>query len=158
MSQVCFLLQWMRTSVWWHRVVINVLMHPCPGWHHSSFRATPSMLLPQTDIPPEAKLCSCPNSLSGFLHCIHCSLYLFNYIFFKIILFVAVLGLGCCVGFSLVSESRGPTLWLFSSVQTLSRVRLSATPRTAARQASLSITNSRSLLRLMSTESVMPTL
>ena len=32
----------------------------------------------------------------------------------------------------------------------------SATPWTAARQASLSITNSRSLLRLMSTESVMP--
>ena len=42
------------------------------------------------------------------------------------------------------------------SVQSLSRVRLFATPWTAARQASLSITNSRSLLRLMSTESVMP--
>ena len=38
----------------------------------------------------------------------------------------------------------------------LSRVRLFATLWTAARQASLSITNSRSLLRLMSTESVMP--
>ena len=38
----------------------------------------------------------------------------------------------------------------------LSRVRLFATPWTAARQASLSITNSRSLLKLMSTESVMP--
>ena len=71
---------------------------------------------------------------------------------------MAVLGLGCCVGFSLVSESRGPTLWLFSSVQMLSRVRLSATPQTAARQASLSITNSRSLLRFISIESVMPTL
>ena len=43
-----------------------------------------------------------------------------------------------------------------SPVQSLSRVRLFATPRTAARQASLSITNSRSLLRLMSIESVMP--
>ena len=43
-----------------------------------------------------------------------------------------------------------------SSVQLLSPVRLFATPRTAARQASLSITNSQSLLRLMSTESVMP--
>ena len=42
------------------------------------------------------------------------------------------------------------------SVQSLSRVRLFATPWTAARQASLSITNSRSLLKLMSTESVMP--
>ena len=44
----------------------------------------------------------------------------------------------------------------FSSVQLLSRVRLFATPGTAARQASLSITNSRNLLKLLSTESVMP--
>ena len=44
----------------------------------------------------------------------------------------------------------------FSSVQSLSRVRLFVTPWAAARQASLSITNSRSLLRLMSIESVMP--
>ena len=43
----------------------------------------------------------------------------------------------------------------FSSVHSLSRVRLSATPWTAARQASLSITNSRSSLKLMSIESVM---
>ena len=44
----------------------------------------------------------------------------------------------------------------FSSVQLLSRVRLFATPWIAARQASLSITTSRSSLRLMSIESVMP--
>ena len=44
----------------------------------------------------------------------------------------------------------------FSSVQLLSCVRLSVTPRTAARQASLSITNSRSLLKLKSIASVMP--
>ena len=44
----------------------------------------------------------------------------------------------------------------FSSVQSLSRVRLFATPWIAACQASLSITNSRSLLRLTSIESVMP--
>ena len=42
------------------------------------------------------------------------------------------------------------------SVQSLSRVRLFASPWTAACQASLSITNSRSLLKLMSTELVMP--
>ena len=42
-----------------------------------------------------------------------------------------------------------------SSVNSLSRVRLFATPWTAARQASLSIPNSRGLLKLMS-ESVMP--
>ena len=44
----------------------------------------------------------------------------------------------------------------FSSVQSLSRVRLFATPWIAALQASLSIINSRSLLKLMSIESVMP--
>ena len=44
----------------------------------------------------------------------------------------------------------------FSSVQSLSRVRLFATPWIAARQASLSITNSRSSLRLTSIKSVMP--
>ena len=44
----------------------------------------------------------------------------------------------------------------FSSVQPLSCVRLFATPWTAARQASLSITNSWSLLKVMSIESVMP--
>ena len=44
----------------------------------------------------------------------------------------------------------------FSSVQSLSRVRLFATPRTAAHQASPSITNSQSLPKLMSIESVMP--
>ena len=41
-------------------------------------------------------------------------------------------------------------------VQSLSCVRLFATPWTAAHQASLSITNSQSLLKLMSIESVMP--
>ena len=47
------------------------------------------------------------------------------------------------------------SVW-FSSVQSLSCVRLFATPWTSARQASLSITNSRSLLKLMCVESVMP--
>ena len=46
--------------------------------------------------------------------------------------------------------------WSFSSVQSISRVRLFATPGTAARQASLSTTNSRSLLKLMSIELVVP--
>ena len=44
----------------------------------------------------------------------------------------------------------------FSSVQSLSYIRLFATPGTVACQASLSITNSWSLLKLMSIESVMP--
>ena len=44
----------------------------------------------------------------------------------------------------------------FSSVQLLSQIQLSATPWTEAYQASLSIINSRSLLKLMSIASVMP--
>ena len=44
----------------------------------------------------------------------------------------------------------------FSSAQSLSHVQLFATPWTAVRQASLSITNSRSLLKLMSITLVMP--
>ena len=46
-------------------------------------------------------------------------------------------------------------MW-FSSVQSLSRVQLFATPWTAAHQASLSFTNSQSLLKLPSIELVMP--
>ena len=45
---------------------------------------------------------------------------------------------------------------LIGSVQLLSHVQLFATPWTATRQASQSITNSQSLLKLMSIESVMP--
>ena len=44
----------------------------------------------------------------------------------------------------------------FSSVQLLNRVQLFATPWTAARQASLSITSSQSLLKFMSIELMMP--
>ena len=47
-------------------------------------------------------------------------------------------------------------LLTFSSVQLLRHVQLSAVPWIAAYQASLSITNSRSLLKLMSIETVMP--
>ena len=45
---------------------------------------------------------------------------------------------------------------IFYSVQSLRWVQLFATPWTAARQASMSVTNSRSLLKLMFIESVMP--
>ena len=49
-----------------------------------------------------------------------------------------------------------PCISLLVVVQSLSRVRLFVTPWTAAHQASLSITNSWSLLKLMSVKSVMP--
>ena len=52
--------------------------------------------------------------------------------------------------------SSSPISPWFTSVQSLSRARLLATPWIAARQASPSITNSRSSLRLTSIESVMP--
>ena len=45
---------------------------------------------------------------------------------------------------------------MISSVQSLSCVRLFATPWTAARQASLSVNNSQSLLKLVSITLVMP--
>ena len=53
-------------------------------------------------------------------------------------------------------DNLGTKKWAFSSVQSLSRVRLFETPWIAAHQASLSITNSWSLPKLMSIESVMP--
>ena len=49
-------------------------------------------------------------------------------------------------------------LGFLSSVQSLSHVQLFVTPWTAACQASLSIANSQSLLKLMSIESEMPSL
>ena len=82
-------------------------------------------------------------------------------------------GVGCCVLLQGIFPTQGLNLCLFclllwqvgslpltppqfSSVQSLSRVRLFVTPWIAARQASLSITNSQSSLRLKSIESVMP--
>ena len=47
-------------------------------------------------------------------------------------------------------------MYQFGSIQALSHVQLFETPWTAAHQASLSITNSQSLLKLMSIELVMP--
>ena len=58
-------------------------------------------------------------------------------------------------------RTRHPGTWCqvglqFSSVQSLSYVQLFTTPRTTARQASLSITNSQSSLKLISIDLVMP--
>ena len=80
------------------------------------------------------------------------------------ILFVSDIGI-CVVSLMLlVSLARGLSMLLIlsknklfsQSVQLLSRVRIFATPWIAACQASLSITNSRSSLKLTSLESVMP--
>ena len=64
----------------------------------------------------------------------------------------ALLGLWC---YEVIMGTRVIFI-IFSSVQSLSHVRIFATPRTAARLASLSITNSQSSLRLTSIESVIP--
>ena len=58
--------------------------------------------------------------------------------------------------FFTISTPWGAPLAQFSSVQPLSHVRLFATPWTVVCQASLLITNSQSLLKLMSIESVTP--
>ena len=70
-------------------------------------------------------------------------LVFFNYYFLKCIFFFSA-------SVSTLSAFHTPFAWLFSSVQSLSRVRLFATPWIPARQAS------RSSLRLTSIESVMP--
>ena len=57
---------------------------------------------------------------------------------------------------STATEEKSVEIPSVGSVQSLSHVQIFVTPWTAARQASLSITNSRSLLKLMSIESVMP--
>ena len=73
-------------------------------------------------------------------------------IFFKIkTIYWHRVDLQCCVSFCRTAKKS-----VISSVQSLSRVRRFVTPHTAACQASLSITNSRSWLKLMSVESVMP--
>ena len=59
-----------------------------------------------------------------------------------------------CLGVPRCHE--GSQILQFSSVQSLSRVRLFVTPWTAPRHASLSITSFQGLLKLMSIESVMP--
>ena len=67
-----------------------------------------------------------------------------------------VLSAPCNGHFPFLSCSSPPYLLQFSLVQPLSHVRLFVTPWTAARQASLSITNSQSLLKLISIKLVMP--
>ena len=65
----------------------------------------------------------------------------------------------CCIRKSSIRFDRSkyvPRKLVISSVQSLSRVWLFATPWITARQASLSITNSQSSLKLTSIESVMP--
>ena len=70
-------------------------------------------------------------------------------------LFTKFYFLFCYTHFNSYLQSYNAKVYQVSSVQLLSRVRLFVTLRTAALQASLSTTNSRSLLKLMSTEPVM---
>ena len=69
---------------------------------------------------------------------------------------VWILKLLTCILLDLISASLPHSPLKLLSVQSLTHVQLFATPWTAAHQASLSITNSRSLLKLMSITSVMP--
>ena len=62
----------------------------------------------------------------------------------------------CIFKYKCVSIFLSLLIYIFTSVLSLSHVQLFVTPWTAARLASLSITNSQSLLKLMSINSVMP--
>ena len=85
-----------------------------------------------------------------------CSFIYFVFIYF--IFYWNIVALQYCELqlYNVVIHSHEAMLYWFSSVQSLSRVRLFATPWIAAWQGSLSITNSRSSLRLTSIKSVMP--
>ena len=82
-------------------------------------------------------------------------MYTYSQLFFRFFSHIGhyrVLSIFLCY---LVDSNKLSILYI-SSVQLLSRVRLFATTWIAARQASLSITNSQSLLKLTSIKSVMP--
>ena len=86
------------------------------------------------------------------------TIYTLSCLLFLKKLYWSIVASQCCVSFSCTAES---VSYMYisvqcSSVQLLSCVRLFETPWIAARQASLSITNSRSSLRLTSIESLMP--
>ena len=85
------------------------------------------------------------------LHPLPLSVYRTNIFNFDEVQLVSFSSYGLCFD----NKSKN-ALFQFSSVQLLSPVRLFVTPWIAARQASLSITNSQSLLKLMSTESMTP--
>ena len=77
---------------------------------------------------------------------------------YHLFIYSSVNGHLCCVHVLVIINSGTMNIGMhqFSSVQLLSHVQLFVTPWIAARQASLSITNSQSSLRLTSIESVMP--
>jgi len=77
-------------------------------------------------------------------------------LWWKMIIFSHDYSHSISVGTSILYKRREFFFCQFSSVQSLSHVQLFATPWIAACQASLSITNSQSSLKLMSIKSVMP--
>ena len=74
-------------------------------------------------------------------------------VYLRLLIFLPAILIPACASSSLAFHMMYPQ---FSSVQSLSHVWLFATPWIAARQASLSITNSRSSLKLKSNKLVMP--
>ena len=107
------------------------------------------------------------SSAIGHLGCIHI-LHIVNNVLIKIVVEINLLNLhffwiftqkwDCSVYISFKFLKNLHTVFYndCQSVQSLSRVQLFANPWTAAHQASLSITNSQSLLEFMSVKSVMP--
>ena len=98
------------------------------------------------------------NLLQAGNHCDHCKQRsaLITIIFISKYYFLLCTRVYSQYDFSRSRQNKKGCKISISSVQSLSCVRLFVTPWTAAHQASLSITNSRSLLNLMSIELVMP--
>ena len=101
----------------------------------------------------ETKLYTTIGLFLSFLHPLYLITKFCHFTFFLVLLLLSIilLPLNSFRAFLLMSNIVG-----ISSIHLLSRVRLFATPWTAAPQGSLPITNSRSLLKVTSIESVMP--
>ena len=88
--------------------------------------------------------------------CVYIYLHIFIYTLFRINSMVTKISHNCKQNCYQCYKLHPNTACRFNSVQSLSHVQIFVTQWTAALQASFSITNSQSLLKLMSTELVMP--
>ena len=142
---LCFLLWVLRFPVlyWAHQSILSLFLYIV--WENvlTSFFSMKLLTFPS-------------NTRNYFSNCVVCILYhkLLDYLCVSFSSLSIMLHWSVCLFFS--NSILFGLLSVSQSVQSLSRVRLCVTPWIAAHLASLSITNSRSSLRLMSIESVMP--
>ena len=146
-------MQHLRNNIWWKRIWKIIYIYMFVSLNHSAiWKPTPVFLLawriPRTEEPGGRQSIGSPGVRQDWsdLHTHTCMFVSMNHF---------TVHLKRCKS-TVLQFKKSQKYCQFSSVQSLSRVRLFATPWIAAHQASLSITNSQSSLRLTSIESVMP--